>query len=146
MFCQQNPVAVQLLLTWVARFKDKELFCLGVKIEYIWLAALVSVPSQNQGAVVSVTAAFVEALHHFLCVRAERYVAHNPLSCVRVVTLSRPASLLLKNCKNSETSPGYAFQFAKRRRLMVAPGKNPGETSQRRAESGVVGRLFSSPA
>lgn len=122
MFCQRNPVAVRLLLTWVARLKDKELFRLGVRIEHVWLAALASVPSQNQGAAVSGSAAFVEAPHHFLRVTAE---CTTPLPASGLLTLSRAALLLLKKPRNSKKSPGCAFQFARRRRSMVAPGKTP---------------------
>lgn len=87
MFCQRNPVAVQLLLTGLARFKDKELFCFGVRIQDGWLAVLVSVPSRNRGAAVSVTAAYVEVPHRFPRAVAERalaHAAHNPLSCIGV--------------------------------------------------------------
>lgn len=146
MFCQRNPVAVRLLLTWVARLKDKELFRLGVRIEHVWLAALASVPSQNQGAAVSGSAAFVEAPHHFLRVTAECCVAHNPPSCVGVADTEQSSFASPKKTPKLQKKSRLRFPICEAAQIDGGSRENPRrETSQRRAENGAVGRLFSSP-
>lgn len=123
--CFASETQLQFLLTGLARFKDKELFCFGVRIQDGWLAALASVPSRNRGAAVSVTAAYVEAPHRFPRAVAERalaHAAHNPLSCIGVADAEQGSFASPKKTM-TEKRPGSAFPFAKRRRDGGSRGK-----------------------
>jgi len=123
----------------VARFKDKGLFCFGVRIQNGRLTVLVPVPSRKQAAAVSVTAAYVEVSHHFLRAIAERYLAHaahNPLSCSWVADTEQGsfASPKKKTNKSTKKMSRLCFPICKAAQRGGGSRESPflSERSQRR--------------